>query len=153
MKTINITTTREAVFARVARQMDWHGTRGAEGTEAYGRVAISEGDRSLLHSFFDEAAMHAIDICRPFLQKVTNTDEALTLRLGISDATDATAEAALEANLFNLMTVHVLRQWLEIVSPDRLESCASKIREADSRLTGALYHHPAPVRTAGNQLK
>lgn len=146
MKTTTITVSRQNVFDRVARQMDWQGTRGAEGKESYGRVAISESDSSLLHSFFDEATMHAVDICRPFLQSVSNTDDSLSLTIGLSDHSDESVTASLHPVLFNLLSVHVLRQWLEIVDPSRAEGCAGKIRDADSKLLAALYHHPAPVR-------
>lgn len=147
MKTITITASRQSVFERVSRQMAWQGTRSADGAESYGRIALSESDTTLLHSFFDEAAMHAIDICRPFLRAVANTDDSLRLTLGMSDSTENDTERNLNSILGNLLAVHVLRQWLEIVSPEKTESCGAKIRDADSRLVAALYHHPAPVRT------
>lgn len=146
MKTIIITAARQKVFDRVGRQMEWQGTRSAEGTDSYGRVTLSEADASLLHSFFDEAAMHAVDICRPFLQSVKNTDDSLTLTIALSDTSDDSVRESLNPILFNLLTIHVLRQWLEIVSPEKAEGYAAKIRDADSKLVGALYHHPAPVR-------
>lgn len=150
MKTITITTSRQRVFDRVARQMDWQGTRSAEGTESYERVSLSESDSALLHSFFDEAAMHAIDLCRPFLQSVKNTDDSLTLSIALSDHSDESVRESLNPIMYNLLSVHVLRQWLEIVDPARVEGCAGKLREADSRLLSALYHHPAPVRAISN---
>lgn len=148
MKTITIIAGRQAVFERMARQMAWQGARGPAGAESYGRVAISEADASLLHSFFDEAAMHAIDLCRPFLQGVKNTDDSLYLTLALSDHTDESVAESLNPIIFNLLSVCMLRQWMEIVDPERMGGCVAKLREADSKLLGALYHHPAPVRNA-----
>lgn len=148
MKTTIITASRQKVFERVARQMDWLGLRGSESAEEYGRVAISEADTVLLHSFFDEAAMHAIDICRPFLQSVRNTDDSLELTLTVSDHCDQSMRDGLAPILFNLLSMHVLRQWLEIVDSGRTEGCASRLRDADTKLLGALYHHTAPVRVS-----
>lgn len=146
MKTISISIPRESVFQRVARQMDWEGTRGESGDSQYSRLAISESDRSLLHSFFDEAAMHAIDLCRPMLKSIANTDESLTLTLALSDDADSAVSATLRPILFNMLTAKVLVQWQEIVSPEKAEQTERRRADSESKFQAAIYHHPAPVR-------
>ncbi len=138
LSTINIL--RKSVFAQVARRTEWQGTRSPEDRD-YDRLALSESDKTLFHSFFDEAAMHAIDICRPFLQRVSNTDESLSLTLALSEGCDA---AGLEKTMESMLTSHVLALWQEIVAPGR--SAGTFLRRDDYclKLQSILYHHPAP---------
>lgn len=135
---------REKVFAQVARRTEWQGTR-SPGENDYGRLTLSEADKALFHSFFDEAAMHALDICRPFLTKAANTDEALTMTLTLPH--DA---ANLEQTAENMLTSHVLGLWQEIVSPQRSESTLRRRDEYTLKLQSIIYHHPAPVRSIHN---
>lgn len=137
-----IQTDRNAVFSEVAKRTEWQGTRSPQDRD-YGRLALSEADKSLFHSFFDEAAMHAIDLCRPFLKEVANTDEALSLSLTIPDGCDA---ASLEKTIENMLTSHVLALWQEIVSPQRATGSFSRRDEYACKLQSILYHHPAPKR-------
>ena len=141
-----ITTTRERVFRLVARRMEWQGTRSGKDSDLYGRIAISEADNSLLHNLFDEASMHAIDICRPFLISVSNTENALTLRLSPNACRDEAAEATLGSAITGMLAAHVLAQWQEIVSPERAAASYSKRDDYASKVQSILYHHPAPVR-------
>lgn len=126
--------------------MEWEGTRSPLEKDAYGRVAISEADASLLHSLFDEAAMHAVDIFRPFLLSVVNSDEALSLNLNLSDSLPEEMIQSLREATENLLSVSVLGQWMEIVCPDRTAKLAARGEDADSKVLAILYHHPAPVR-------
>ena len=145
METI-VNITRDAVFRQVARRMEWVGTRSPEDRD-YERVAMSESDKNLYHSFFDEAVMHAIDICRPFLRSVSNTDEALTLQLSIREESD---HASLAMTVSNMLSMHVLALWQEIVSPERAANAYAKRDDYASKLQSILYHHPAPVRAMIN---
>ncbi len=138
----SITISRKTVFTQVARRTEWQGTRSPEEKD-YGRLALSEADKSLFHSFFDEAAMHAIDICRPFLHKVSNNDDALAMTITVPDTTDI---ANLEKTTENMLTSHVLALWQEIVSPQRSPSSFSRRDEYACKLQSILYHHPAPTR-------
>lgn len=134
---------RSAVFSQVARRTEWQGTRSPEDRD-YGRLALSEGDKALFHSFFDEAAMHAIDICRPFLLRVANTDDALsmTIRLTVGPDTDSFGKT-----LENLLTSHVLALWQEIVSPARAAASFDRRDDYALKLQSILYYHPVPVRS------
>ena len=141
METI-ITITRESVFSQVARRTEWQGTRSPENPD-YSRLTLSEADKALFHSFFDEAAMHAIDICRPFLRRVVNNDEALTLTISAVESPNADSLApAME----NMLTSHVLSLWQEIVCPSRAEATLQRRDDYALKLQSILYHHPAPVR-------
>ena len=138
----SIEISRKSVFAQVARRTEWQGTRSPEDRD-YDRLTLSESDKALFHSFFDEAAMHAIDICRPFLQRVANTDEALTMTLILPNEPDA---ASLKTTTENMLTSHVLALWQEIVSPQRAASSFSRRDDYALKLQSILYHHPVPVR-------
>ncbi len=137
---ISIDIPRQTVFAQVSRRTEWQGTRGAEDRD-YPRLALSEADKALFHSFFDEAAMHAIDICRPFLQRVSNTDLSLAMTLHITNGTDPTS---LEKTTENMLTAHVLSLWQEIVSPPRAAATLARRDDYALKLQSLLYHHPAP---------
>ena len=138
----SIEITRKSVFAQVARRTEWQGTRSPEDRD-YDRLALSESDKALFHSFFDEAAMHAIDICRPFLQRAANTDEALSLTLTMTNDPDT---ASLKTTIENMLTSHVLALWQEIVSPQRAATSLSRRDDYALKLQSILYHHPIPVR-------
>ncbi len=139
-----ITIARKSVFAQVARRTEWQGTRSPEGCD-YDRLALSESDKSLFHSFFDEAAMHAVDICRPFLQRVGNTDESLTMTLSLAEGSDP---AGLEKTMENMLISHVLGLWQEIVAPARSAATFARRDDYGLKLQSILYHHPAPRRGA-----
>ena len=138
----SITIRRDTVFRQVARRMEWVSTRSPENND-YTRLALSESDKSLYHSFFDEAAMHAIDIFRPFLISVSNTDESLTLKLDVNAEVD---DNMLGMTATNMAAMHVLALWLEIVSPTRAPSVYTKRDDYTSKIQSLLYFHPAPVR-------
>ena len=140
---ISIIITRDSIFRRVRRRMEWEGTRSPDGSDDYGRVSLSEADRSLLHSLFDESAMHVIDLCRPFLTSVSNTDEALKLVITMSEDFDT---SGLSMALGNLVATHVLAQWQEIVSPARCEASLRKKEDYTLKVLSILYHHQAPKR-------
>ena len=139
---INIEIKRQAVFSQVARRTEWQGTRSPQESD-YSRLSLSEADKALFHSFFDEAAMHAIDICRPFLTQVANTDESLSLTLTVADTTDT---VSLEKTAENMLTSHVLALWQEIVSPERCGAAFTRRDDYALKLQSILYHHPAPRR-------
>ncbi len=138
--------TRKSVFAQVARRTEWQGTRSPEDRD-YDRLALSESDKSLFHSFFDEAAMHAIDICRPFLQRVGNTDESLSLTLSLAEESDP---VGLEKTMENMLTSHVLGLWQEIVAPQRAAATFARRDDYSLKLQSIIYHHPAPKRSTIN---
>lgn len=131
--------TRAAVFQGVAQRMEWEGDK--DGNQDL--LSVSERDRSLFHSLFDEAAMHAIDICRPFLTSASNTDETLTLNLTLSK--DAMAED-LPMALQTMLTTHIVALWQEMVNPSRADLAAKKKDASTSKIQAILYHHPAPRR-------
>ena len=137
---------RGSVFSQVARRTEWQGTRSPEDRD-YDRLALSEADKALFHSFFDEAAMHAIDLCRPFLRRVANTDEALTMTMTVAEGpdTDSLAKTA-----ENMLTAHVLGLWQEIVSPSRAEAAFHRRDDYALKLQSILYYHPVPIRTMHN---
>ncbi len=141
-----ITIPRKSVFAQVARRTEWQGTRSPEDRD-YDRLALSESDKSLFHSFFDEAAMHAIDICRPFLQRAGNTDESLSLTLSLPEGSDP---AGLEKTMESMLTSHVLGLWQEIVAPQRADGAFARRDDYSLKLQSILYHHPAPKRSTIN---
>lgn len=141
-----LTITREEVFRSVARRMEWEGTRSPLEKDAYGRVSVSEADYSLLHSVFDEVAMQTIDVCRPFLQSVVNSDKALILNISISDSVGSEIEDSLQGAVFNMMSMSMLAQWMEIVCPDRALRVQSRCEDCKSKVLAILYHHPVPVR-------
>ncbi len=138
--------TGKSVFAQVARRTEWQGTRSPEDRD-YDRLALSESDKSLFHSFFDEAAMHAIDICRPFLQRVGNTDESLSLTLSLAEESDP---VGLEKTMENMLTSHVLGLWQEIVAPQRAAATFARRDDYSLKLQSIIYHHPAPKRSTIN---
>ncbi len=142
METV-ITISRKIVFMQVARRTEWQGTRSPQDND-YDRLALSESDKALFHSFFDEAAMHTIDICRPFLTRVSNTDESLSMTLRVTDGCDT---AGLEKTMENMLTSHVLALWQEIVSPQRSAATFSRRDDYALKLQSILYHHPAPKRS------
>lgn len=142
----NITISRKSVFSQVARRTEWVGTRSPQDND-YERLALSESDKSLFHSFFDEAAMHAIDICRPFLKRVVNSDDNLSMTLTPSEGCDI---SGLEKTVENLLTSHVLGLWQEIVSPQRAGVSFSRRDEYSCKLQSMLYHHTAPKRVMMN---
>lgn len=144
---ITLTTTRESVFANVARRMEWEGTRNPLEEENYSRVAMVEADKSLFQSLFDDAAMNAIDVCRPFLVAVSNTDKSLTIKLELSAETSV---SELQQAIDSMLTYHVLAQWLEIVSPSRGESASKKKDAGCSKILSIIYHHKKPVRHASS---
>ncbi len=135
-----ITIPRKSVFSQVARRTEWQGTRSPEDRD-YERLALAESDKSLFHSFFDEAAMHAIDICRPFLQRASNTDESLSLTLSLPEGSDA---AGLGKTMESMLTAHVLALWQEIVAPARSAATFARRDDYSLKLQSILYHHPAP---------
>lgn len=137
-----VTIPRESIFSHVARRMEWTGTRSPEDSD-YNRVALSEADRSLLHSFFDEAAMHTVDLCRPFLTSVANTDTSLVLFLSFPDSSDL---LTFKTTAENMMAAHVQALWQEIVSPARSSASYAKRDDYALKLQAILYHHPAPKR-------
>lgn len=141
-----ISVRREDVFAQVARRMEWEGTRSPLEKDAYGRVSVSEADRSLLHSLFDEAAMQAIDVCRPFLTSVANTDESLTLNLNLSDSLTQEIADSLAPAMAGMICGSVLAQWMEIVCPDRVGAAMRRQDESRGKVLAILYHHQAPTR-------
>lgn len=145
---INIEIRRNAVFSQVARRTEWQGTRSPQDND-YDRLALSESDKALFHSFFDEAAMHAIDVCRPFLLRVSNTDEALTIAMTVNDSTDT---ASLQKATENMLTSHVLALWQEIVSPQRSAATFTRRDDYACKLQSLLYHHPAPKRKTINSI-
>ena len=134
---------REDIFSQVARRTEWQGTRSPEDND-YSRLTLSDADRALFHSFFDEAAMHAIDICRPFLRRAANTDEALSMTLCVQEGPDA---ANLGKTAEGMVISHVLGLWQEIVSPRRAPGSFARRDEYALKLQSILYHHPAPVRS------
>lgn len=138
-----ITVKREKVFSQAARRTEWQGTRSPENPD-YSRLALSEADKALFHSFFDEASMHAIDICRPFLRRAANTDEALTLTLNVAEGPD-TGSLGLTAE--NMLTSHVLSLWQEITAPERARASMERRDDYALKLQSILYHHPVPART------
>lgn len=140
--TTTIDIPRTTVFAQVARRTEWQGTRSPEGRD-YDRLALSESDKSLFHSFFDEAAMHAVDICRPFLQRVGNTDESLSMTLSLPEGSD---HAGLGKTMESMLTAHVLALWQEIVAPQRAHDTFSRRDDFSLKIQSILYHHQAPRR-------
>ncbi|MDE6479309.1 MAG: hypothetical protein K2L45_03490 [Muribaculaceae bacterium] len=142
----SIKITRSSVFSQVARRTEWQGTRAPEDRD-YDRLALSEADKTLFHSFFDEAAMHAIDICRTFLKSVANTDASLRLTLSVNDSVDT---ASLKKTIENMLVSHVLALWQEIVSPQRSSSSFTRRDDYALKLQSLLYHHPAPKRATIN---
>lgn len=144
----SITIRRDTVFRQVARRMEWVSTRSPEEND-YDRLAISESDKGLYHAFFDEAAMHAIDIFRPFLLSVSNTDESLTLNLDVSAEADINTLGMTAANM---VAMHVLALWLEIVSPPRASSGYAKRDDSACKIQSILYFHSAPVRSVGRKV-
>lgn len=143
-----IKTTRDSIFKGVARRMEWEGTRSPLEQDIYGRVSVSDADRTLFQSLFDEAAMHAIDICRPFLISSSNTDEALRMRISLP-ADSFTEE--LQLAIDNMLTTHVLAQWQEIVSPGRAATSYSRRDDYAAKILSILYHHRAPRRIGNYQ--
>lgn len=143
-KTIKIP--RQSVFCQVARRTEWQGTRSPQDNN-YDRLALSESDKALFHSFFDEAAMHAIDLSRPFLNQAANTDEALSLTLSLNQDCDTDS---LTKTIENMLTSHVLALWQEIVSPQRAPTSFSRRDDYALKLQSILYHHPAPKRSTIN---
>ena len=139
---ISITITRSSVFCKVARRTEWHGTRSPQDKD-YDRLALSEADNALFHSFFDEAAMHAIDICRPFLKSASNTDEALRMALNVAAESDT---SGLEKTMENMLTSHVLSLWQEIVAPGMPPATLTRRDDYALKLQSILYHHAAPKR-------
>lgn len=143
---ISLEISRKTIFSQVSRRTEWQGTRSPQDND-YERQTLSESDKALFHSFFDEAAMHAVDLCRPFLKRVSNTDDTLAMTLGITDGSDV---ASLEKTMENLLTSHVLALWQEIVSPQRAPASFSRRDEYSFKLQSILYHHPAPKRSMIN---
>ncbi len=139
---LSITIPREGVFRQVARRTEWQGTRSPQDND-YDRLALSEGDKALFHSFFDEAAMHVIDICRPFLKSVSNTDEALELQLTVNSDAD---HGSMAKTMENMLVSHVLALWQEIVAPGQAATSFSRRDDYSSKIQSILYHHPAPQR-------
>ncbi len=139
---ISVKIPRQTVFRQVARRMEWQGTRAPEDRD-YDRLSLSESDKALFHSFFDEAAMHAIDICRQMLKSVSNTDEQLKLQLSISDSADS---LQLSTAIENMMTAHIVGLWQEIVSPQRSGATFSRRDDYALKLQSILYHRPKPSR-------
>ena len=137
---------RAAVFNQVARRTEWQGTRSPE-TCDYTRLTLSEADKALFQSFFDEAAMHVIDLSRPFLRQASNTDESLKLTLTVAEGPDA---GGLATTVENMLTAHVLGLWQEIVAPSRAEASFRRRDDYALKLQSILYHHPVPVRTVNN---
>ncbi len=88
--------------------------------------------------------MHAIDICRPFLQRVSNTDESLSLTLSLPEGGDP---AGLEKTMESMLTSHVLALWQEIVAPQRAAATFLRRDDYSLKLQSILYHHPAPKRS------
>lgn len=140
---ISVYITRESVYTQVGRRMEWEGTRGPLAHDEYGRISISGSDSTLLHSLFDEAAMHAVDIFRPFLSSVSNTDEALLLKVSLPDDAD---DSGLSMTVGNMLASHVLALWREIVNPERADAAYAKRDDYASKVQSILYHHRAPVR-------
>ncbi len=134
---------RDKVFATASRRMAWVGTRGREESPDYERVVPDEADHALLHTFFDDAAMRVIDLCRPFLERVSNTDEALTLRLARGAGPD---EEQLCNALEQMLEAYLLGEWQEIVCPQRAATAFARSDEAAAKAAAILYHHRAPVR-------
>ena len=134
---------RDSIFKGVSRRMEWEGTRSPLEQDNYGRVSVSEADRSLFQSLFDEAAMHTIDLCRPFMKSVANTDDSLAMTIVIPGDADDTG---LPMAMANMMTSHVLAQWQEIVSPARAAASYAKRDDYAAKLLSILYHHRAPRR-------
>lgn len=139
---IKIEIKRTDVFRQVARRTEWQGTRSPEERD-YERLTLSESDMTLFHSFFDEAAMHAIDLCRPFLKSASNTDEALTMTVMVNDGTDS---VNLKTTVENMLSSHALSLWQEIVSPQRAVGSLSRRDDYALKLESILYHHPVPKR-------
>ena len=137
---------RMQVFTQVSRRTEWQGTRSPQDND-YDRLALSESDKSLFHSFFDEAAMHAIDICRPFLKSVANTDDLLSMTVTVNDTTDT---ISLQKTAENMLTSHVLALWQEIVSPERSVATFSRRDDYALKLQSILYHPPANQRLTIN---
>lgn len=137
---------RTTVFSQVARRTEWQGTRSPEDRD-YDRLALSEADKALFHSFFDEAAMHAIDLCRPFLRRVANTDQALTLTMNVTEGPDTDSMAKTAENM---LAAHVLGLWQEIVSPARAEAAFRRRDDYALKLQSILYYHPVPIRAMHN---
>jgi len=135
--------TREDIFRKVASRMEWEGTRNPIEGNDYGRVSVGESDRSLLHSLFDEAAMHAMDLCRPFLASASNSDESLTMKISIPPGQDS---ESLRMAVDNMMTTHVLAQWQDIVIPPRAQASFAKRDDYAGKVLAMLYHHPVPKR-------
>ena len=133
---------RTAVFSQVARRTEWQGTRSPEDRD-YDRLSLSEADKALFHSFFDEAAMHTIDICRPFLRRVSNTDSALTLIMNVTEGPDTDC---LAKTIENIVVAHVLGLWQEIVSPQRVSATFMRRDEYSLKLQSILDYHPVTVR-------
>ena len=140
---MSIVSGRDGVFRAVARRMEWEGTRCPLVEDGYGRVSVRDADRALLHSFFDEAAMHVMDVCRPFLMGAVNDDEGLRLRMECSVAVDG---AELQMAVDNMLVADVLAQWQEIVSPGRAGSSGRRRDECGLMVQSMLYHHRRPVR-------
>lgn len=142
----SIIITRDNVFRQVARRMEWTGTRSPQDND-YSRLTLSDADKNLFHPFFDEAAMHAIDICRPFLKSVSNTDEDLTLRISTNDTSELETSGMTAENM---IAHHVLALWQEIVAPQRAAASYAKRDDYALKLQSLLYHHPAPHRLIHN---
>lgn len=138
----SIEITRQSIFSQVARRTEWQGTRAPEDRD-YNRLALSPADRALFSSFFDEAAMHAIDICRQFLTRVANTDQSLCLTLHLPSPCDT---SSLKTTIENMLTSHVLALWQEIVSPQRSAATFSRRDDYALKLQSILYYHPIPIR-------
>lgn len=141
---ISIEITRKSVFVQVSRRTEWQGIRAPEDRD-YASLALSESETSLFHSFFDEAAMHAIDLCRPFLQRAENTDESLVMTLTLTNGCDPTG---LEKTTENMLTSHVLALWQEILAPQSAAATFARRDDYAIKMQSILYHHPAPARIA-----
>lgn len=135
---------RSAILTQVSRRMDWLGTRSPEERD-YDRVALSEADTALFHALFDEAAMHAVDLCRPFLSSVANTDEGLTLEVTLPAGIDT---LSFSQTMENLLSTHVLGLWQEIVTPARGVATMAKMEAISLKVQSMLYHYQAPKRLA-----
>lgn len=134
---------RQEVFQQTSRRMAWVGTRSEGSDNDFDRVSLSDADYALLHSLFDDAAMLAMDLCRPFLTAAANTDEMLSLSLSLREHQDADQ---LRLALSQMIEAHILGQWQEIVAPSRAPGAFARSDMAARKAAAILYHHRAPVR-------
>ena len=145
MKNISIVIEKSDIFMDVELTASYAGARGGS-VEDFGRVAATVSDRRLLDRFWRESCARLMTVLRPVLHSITQTDNALSVTLLLSDSTSEALCESIEADCRAYLGAAVAARWFETVRREEAAPAAAFAEASLDELRERIFHRKAPRR-------